>query len=304
MDSSLRMQNTLYKEKYEGAKQSQDSIEVLILGTSHAAYGVHPEAFEFYAYNLANLGQSIYFDKRITLSLIPEMKQLKYVFISIDYHSFAFSSQFDRDYWSYYGNGVKYKDENYFFANLSPTLFGYTPRVAYAMLKNRFTNLWKYGTDIVDFEVQPDVDIFKPAVKGFIAFEGRDTLNFNHDAYVFSSKWYTEVIDNSDEKHEIVEDLEDFIETLLAKGVTPILFTPPTYVEYNTYLNSAYIENNIKTSMEIALKHGIKYWDFHNSDVFSIDDFHDMDHLNRDGALKFSLILNDSIKKMDLQLSK
>ena len=86
MDSSLRMQNTLYKEKYEGAKKIQDSIEVVILGTSRATYGVNPEAFDMHAYNLANLGQSLYFDKRITLSLLPEMAQLKYVFISIDYH--------------------------------------------------------------------------------------------------------------------------------------------------------------------------------------------------------------------------
>ena len=304
MDSSLRMQNTLYKEKYEGAKKAHDSIEIVILGTSRATYGVNPEAFNMYAYNLANLGQSLYFDKRITLSLLSEMPQLKYVFISIDYHSLAFSSQFDRDYWSYYGNGIKYKDADYFWANISPTLFGYTPKVAFAMIKNRCMNLWKYGNEIIDFEVQADVDLYTPAVKGFIAYNGRDTANFNHDAYVTSSTWYTEVIDESNEREEILEDLEDFIEILLAEGVTPILFTPPTYLEYNNYLNSSYIDENIKDSEKMAQKYNIEYWDFHNSDIFSIEDYHDMEHLNKEGSLKFSTMLNDSINKKEMKLNK
>lgn len=302
MDSSLRMQNTLYKEKYEGAKEVQDSIEIIILGTSRATYGVNPEAFGMYAYNLANLGQSLYFDKRITLSLLPEMPQLKYVFISIDYHSLAFSSQFNRDYWSYYGNGIKYKDTKYFWANISPTLFGYTPKVAFSMLKKKLLNYWRYGSEIVDFEVEAGVDIYKPVVNGFIALDGKDTANFHHDAYEVSSTWYTNVIDESNEKDEIVKDLEDFIEILLAEGVTPILFTPPTYLEYNNYLNSSYIEENIKTSKQIAFKHGIEYWDFYDSEMFSFDDYHDMEHLNREGALKFSLMLNDSINKMESKL--
>ena len=304
MDTSLRMQNSLFKEKYEGAKESQDSIEIVILGTSRATYGVNPEAFDLYAYNLANLGQSLYFDKRITLSLLPEMNNLKYAFISIDYHSLAFSSQHNGDFWSYYGNGIKYKDTDYTWANISPTLFGYTPKVAYAMIKNRFVNLWKHGSDIVDFEVHPSVDIYQPAVKGFVALEGRDSLNFNHEAYIVSSKWYTEVIDESDEKKEIVEDLEDFIEILLAEEVTPILFSPPTYIEYNSYLNQSHIEYNIQTSEHIAKKYGIKFWDFHDSKIFSIDDFHDMEHLNTKGALKFSNMLNDSIKKMHFMTTK
>ncbi|MDD2474817.1 MAG: hypothetical protein PHI32_02785 [Dysgonamonadaceae bacterium] len=298
-DYALRMQNTLYKEKYEGAKKAKDSIEVLLLGTSHVTYGVDPQAFDLYAYNLSNLAQSIYFDKRITLSLLPELSNLKYVFISIGYHSFAFSSQFNRDFWSYYGNGVKYEGTNYFFANLSPTLFGYTPKVSYAMLKRKIINRWKYGTEIIDFEVQGGVNLYKQAVKGFIAFEGRDTTNFNPDAYDFLSSTYTEIIDQSDEKEEILNDLEDFIQILQAKDITPILITPPNYKRYVEYLNKSYVNGNVDASNRIAAKYNIKYWNFLDSDRFYIDDFYDMEHLNRKGAIKFSAMLNDSINKIE-----
>lgn len=299
MDTSLRMQNTLYKEKYEGAIKAQDSIEIIILGTSRATYGVNPGAFDLYAYNLANLAQSIYFDKRITLSLMPNMKNLKYVFISADYQSFSFSSQFNRDYWSFYGNGIKYKDTKYTWAKISPTLFGYTPKVAFAMLKKRFLNLWKYGTKIVDIEVHNGVDIYKPVEKGFIAFKGRDTTNFNPEAYHHLANWYTDVVEESNEREEVVKDLEDFIEILIAEGITPILFTPPTYTEFNSYLNQSYVEKNIQTCELITRKYDIKYWNFHDSKIFSKEDFYDMEHLNEKGAMKFSKILNDSINKME-----
>ena len=297
-DFTLRTQNSLYKEKYKGAKDAVDSIEILILGNSRANYGVDPEAFDLYAYNLANLAQSIYFDKRIALSLLPDLPNLKYVFISIDYHSLAFSSQFNRDYWSYYGNGIKYKETNYVFANLSPTLFGYTPKVAYAMMKKRILNYLKHGEEALDFEVQEGVDIYKPVVKGFIAFEGRDTTHFTEEAFDSLTDSYAEIIERSDEKEEIVADLEDFVQILQANKVVPILLTAPTYSGYNEHLNKSYIQSNLEASKHIAERYDIEYWDFQNSDLFNLDDFYDMEHLNRKGALKFSTMLNDSINNM------
>ena len=298
-DFVLRTQNTLYKEKYEGAKKANDSIEILLLGSSQITYGVDPEAFDLYAYNISNLAQSIYFDKRITLSLLPELPNLKYAFISIGYHTFSYSSQFHRDFWSYYGNGIKYEDTDYLSANVSPTLFGYTPKVSYAMLKRKFMNRWKYGKDIIDFEVQSGVDLYTPAVKGFIAYEGSDTANFTPEAFDFLSNHYTEIIDKSNEKEAVLADLEDFIQILQAKGITPILYSPPSYTGYVQYLNKSYIKSNVESSKRLADKYNIEYWDFLDSDRFSIDDFHDMEHLNRKGATKFSEMLNDSIKKME-----
>ena len=58
------------------------------------------------------------------------------------------------------------------------------------------------------------------------------------------------------------------------------------------YLKRANIE------FKIVDKYGIKYWDYINSDRFTIDDFYDMEHLNRKGALKFTTMLNDSINTM------
>lgn len=60
MDIGLRNQDTLYSVKHEGEKVEKDSIQLIILGNSHATYGVDPSGFSVPALNLANVSQSIY----------------------------------------------------------------------------------------------------------------------------------------------------------------------------------------------------------------------------------------------------
>ena len=136
MDFYLENMNSLYKEKAEGLKKDAHEIKILILGNSHATYGVNPDYFTDYAFNIANVGQSIYFDKELTLQNLEKLKNLKYVLISVDYHSLYFSRQRgERNIWSYYGNGIKYPSDNYKKADISPFLFGYDPRVSFSLVK-------------------------------------------------------------------------------------------------------------------------------------------------------------------------
>ena len=51
-------------------KRNKENIEMLIVGNSHAAYGIDANELNFEAHNIAQVSQSIYFDKRITLSII------------------------------------------------------------------------------------------------------------------------------------------------------------------------------------------------------------------------------------------
>lgn len=288
-------QNSLYKEKFEGALLNKDSIEVVILGNSHANYGVDPSAFKSFTYNLANVSQSIYFDKRITLSLLPELKKLKYVFISVDYHNLYFSSQGVRDNWSYYGNGIKYKNTNYFLANLSPSLFGYTWKVSFSLLKKRIGNKLRYGQKAVDFDVEEGVNVTIPIKRGFVSLEKTNEHEFTKEYYRTRNIYFNDIIKSSNEKEEILKDLDDFVQILLAHHVTPIIFTSPTFIEYNKFLDTSVLDGNAKDIFKLCSKYKIEYWDFMNSNVFSKDDFNNVDHLNSKGALKFGRLLNDSL---------
>ena len=69
----VRDSNSLYKEKWEGYTSKADSINVLILGNSHAMNAIDPREFELFTYNMAFGAQPFYFDQAITLKNIDNM---------------------------------------------------------------------------------------------------------------------------------------------------------------------------------------------------------------------------------------
>lgn len=300
-DIWLRNQNTLYKEKYNGLIEQKDSIQLLILGNSHATYGVDPNPFFLYAYNLASPSQSIYFDKRLTLSLLDSLVNLRYVLISIDYHSLYFSSQDYRNVWSYYGNGIKYKKEKYWLAKLSPFLFGYSKSVSIAMIKKRIKNCLKYkNTSIID-HIDAEYDRINPMDKirrGFIGAEGIDENCFNETWYKYRAEYTAKNYFSLNEKEEVMADLNDFIIKLKSHEIVPILFSTPTYSEYNSFLDEKILQQNQRDIQQLCELQNIVYLNYMNDKQFSKNDFNDPDHLNKQGAMKFSELLNQDISAL------
>ncbi len=70
----LRTIDTAYTEKEK--KLYASDPEILILGNSHAAYGIDPNRFSMRAFNAANVAQSLYFDKRIALKHLGQLPHL------------------------------------------------------------------------------------------------------------------------------------------------------------------------------------------------------------------------------------
>jgi hypothetical protein len=290
--------NSLYKEKLNGVHNHKNSIQMLVLGNSHANYGVDPNVFSVYAYNIANVNQSLYFDKRLTLKILPELPNLKYVLINIDYHSLYFSSQGIFDIWSYYGYKIKYKNTSYLLANISPFLFGYTPLAAKAIITRHFYNKWKYKNEkIIDFDVEEGVNLTDSIQKGFISYEKHNPELFNYQLYKSRADFFNSIVTESKEENEVIADLTNFIRTLKSKGITPVIFSCPTYSEYNALLMDSIKNQNNKVIDSICQSLQVRYLDFSNASGFDKIDFYNCDHLNKAGAKKFSTMLNDSIFK-------
>lgn len=295
-DFWLRNINTSYSEKYNGLITAKDSVGVLFLGNSHANYGIDPTVFSnYYAYNLANVNQMLYFDKRITEKAIQEgVENLKYVFISIDYHSLYASGEDQREIWSYYANGVKHEDRNYFLADLSPFFWGYTPKVSYALLKK---SIKLKGLKMVALDVESGVNITDTMKQGFLGYTGQNKNGFTTEKFKNRANYFEEPKDSN--REEIIQDLKDFIATLKEHNINPILFSSPTYSVYNQYLDTNVTNRNMTDLAEISQVYNIQYWDYINSDKFSSDDFYDGDHLNKEGAKKFTKMLSDRLKEYE-----
>ena len=300
MDLYLANMNSLYKEKANGLLEHANEIEILILGNSHATYGVDPSSFSAFAFNIANVGQSIYFDKELTLQNLKKLKNLKYVLISLDYHSLYFSSQKgERNIWSYYGNGIKHPSEDYNKADISPFLFGYDPRVSFSLLKKGILNKWKFRDHdfFIDYDVELGVLLTDTIEKGYVSFSGTDSTFFNTNYYTNKINGFDNLVNSSpSEKKLVLNELDQLISTLQNNGIKPILFSTPTFKEYNTFLDSSIINNNLIDSKNLCKKYNMEFWNYAINHDFIKREFFNPDHLNKKGAERFSKILDSRLK--------
>jgi len=303
MDFYLANMNSLYKEKAEGLTKHAKNIEILILGNSHAARGVDPSSFSTYAFNIANVGQSIYFDKELTIQNLKKLEKLKYVLISLDYHTFYFSNQIgERDMWSYYGNGIKHPSKSYKKANISAFIFGYDPRVSFSLIKKDLLNKWKFRnhSHFLDFDTEIGVLKTDTIIKGFISFSGTKPTIFTQKHYTITINRYNKLINNSNKKEKVLGELDQLITTLQKQGVTPIFFSTPTFHDYNSLLDTKILHKNKSTAEILCKKYKIQFLDYARQHDFTKSEFYNPDHLNKKGAKRFAEILNSRLIILDL----
>jgi hypothetical protein len=297
LDLFLRSLNTLYTEKYDGLMLLKKDIEIIFLGNSHANYSINPLYIRnFKAYNLANVNQKIYFDKRLLKKVINDgVSNLKYVFISVDYHSLYSSSQGTKiDTWSYYANGIKYKNRNYIKENVSPSIWGYTSKVSINLLKKRVLQHLQEESTTINFDVERGINLNDTLTYGFIGFSGQAKNTFNENHYKLRAKGFM-VSTINNEKNEIINDLKDFIIFLKNNKIEPILFSSPTFNDYNKFLDTTTINKNKTDINGICKEFNIQYWRYNEDLRFIKRDFYNADHLNKNGAKKFSSIINSKL---------
>ncbi len=291
-ETYLRTMNTDYEQKINGLETSFKDIEILALGNSHAYNGIDPRQFDLETYNMAASNQSLYFDKRITLKHIDSLQKLKYVLISIDQHSLYFSSQGIRDTWLYYDYDIKYKGKNEFWNDVSHFWLGYTPRIALSIVKDKILN---HYSDPQSKKQSEDV------IKGYMPHYGSDLSSFTPKSVASKAEFFNREVRKSNEREEILIDLDDFLYKLKKRDITPILITLPMYKNIYEYLVKEYLDQNKNDILDITKRHNIEYWDFSNDEKG--DDtslFYNCDHLNEKGAKIFSEKINTKLLELTL----
>jgi hypothetical protein len=290
----LRTMGTSYKIKEQQLLQSHKNIQVLILGNSHAAYGIDPAKFSNPAFNLAQVSQSLYYDRRITEKYIDEMKKLKYVLISIDFHSLYFSDEGYRNMWTYYGYGVNPEWKVPVLPWCSYAI-GYQPKFSIEFLKRFFSG--KYA-NFKALDVETGVDLSRPIRNGFFAY--KDSTDLQESSLKKRAEEFNQIVRHKEERISAIKDLETFITNLQARGITPILVTLPCYGPYRELL-----DKNVQAQNEIDIrylseKYKIGHWDYFALDL-QPDYFFNCDHLNGKGAAYVSSLLNERLlsKKAD-----
>jgi len=286
----LRKMDTSYTIKEEQIVSNGKNVELLILGNSHAAR-LDPRKFSLNAFNLAQVNQSLYFDKRITLKYIDRLKELKYVLISVDFHSLYFSDQGTRNVWAFYGYGINYKNSVPFPEQIS-YLAGYKTKYLLEFMKRSLSG--KYNV-IRGLEVEKEADFSQPIVKGFVPY----TNSFDTSGkYILErAAFFNNIVRVSDEHKEIIADLEDFIIKLKARNIVPVLITMPCYAPFRELLDQKVQKQNRMDIQALSKKYKIPYLDYFTMPL-SPDCYLNCDHVNGKGGVIISDSLNKDLGKL------
>jgi hypothetical protein len=270
-----------YKSKNEYMQRNGADVETIILGSSHAYYGINPEYLDGNAYNLANISQNYRYDYYLLSHYADKYKQLKTVIVPVSYFSF-FRKPFEEGndealhhVMSYHiymdcpydDSNPKYKWEFSHFSIFRGKI------MAWARNSVRNCSSLGWGMDYALALKQNKMDI--------------GGVKRAHDHTVYDWTYLPENLSN----------LTNILEFCKARSVKVVLITTPTYRTYYDNLDPNQLNKMYSLIDSLKQQYRFDYKDYLKDSRFVLDDFwEDCDHLSDVGATKFTKILNEDIR--------
>jgi hypothetical protein len=281
-----------YRNKRASLERQLDSVEVLVLGSSHAYYGVDPNCLSLRTYNLAYVFQSPYYDTRLVLKYLDRMPRLRLVLMDVNYislwYELADTKESWRDYFYYHFWGIRYRN----LARFDPMM------VSYVALYT-----WKATLGYAKRNFSPTCDPlpygFAPACcpNGF----GNDPTDTTTRPELVRNRWGSVRVQCLDSMikashlSENIADLDTMLQELERRHIRVAFVTLPVHECFSRCLSPTI---NLRTEQiidSLCVKYGCRRADYRSDGRFVAGDFRDGDHLNFRGAEKFSRILNQDV---------
>lgn len=270
-----------YTIKNEQVKKTYEDAEVLILGNSHAFYGLNPDYFAKTAFNLSNVSQGLFIDELLLDKHLTNFKQLKYIVLTIDYFTL---SQDD--------NLAEEPGRKYFYESLMDIETGLIsdfdikkyslalavhPQITIHSLKQYYKNgtLQECNSQgwAAKHGVGPDN---RPEMGKIIAAKHEDgSLRFDHN----------------------VGRLKRVIKICAQRDIEVVLVTMPVTTHYADNVDKSKLRKIFSACAEMESEfQSVKYINLFSDKRFNNNDFYDIDHLNTGGAKKCSEIISSVTK--------
>ncbi len=285
LEWQVRTQENSYSLKMHNFHEKKSGIEHLILGNSHAYYGLNPAYFSGNTFNLANLSQSLDIDELLLNKNLADMNQLKTVILPISTFSFDFTLSDSEESWRRY-DYLFYSDLNKTDLSISSfDLRNWSLVLAKGFKSNMdiLLSLWKKGSLVNCSEkgwannykgsaLSKDTILVKNTAERHKAFQGHEFENKNH--------------------------LLKIIENLQNRGVRLILIHLPVSRSYFDYVDKESYSITQAYLQGVTSKYPhVEYVDWMQKVGFDTNLFYDPDHLNQVGAKKVSKLLDDYLKQ-------
>lgn len=276
-----------YALKASYLEKNSSEIETLILGSSHAYYGLNPNYFESKTFNASHISQSLDYDLEILKRFESKFKNLKDIIIPISYFSLYFNIEDGDEYWRIKNYNLYYNIKKSSSITNYSAILGNEMKVSlnriysYYFLKKSEINCsnlgWGFGYNSNNA---------KNLLETGIAAAKRHTKD---DLYSVENKLILK---------ENTEILNKILEWSKKRNINVILFTPPAFNTYRNHLNSKQLKITTEKTNSICNKfNNCIYLNMINNPNFTAIDFYDADHLANIGAKKLSKKINHIIEQ-------
>jgi hypothetical protein len=263
-----------YKTKDSFMRNHGSEVETLILGSSHAYFGITPEFMDDHTFNLANSSQNYEYDYYLFSQYSPQCKNLRRLILAISYFSFFSKPYEETDAWDrvinyniYMGLKRDMLEPKYHFELFNPVVFvGKIKAALHHNVRNCDSRGW--GTDYTA--------------------QSRMTDRFENIG-IEAAKRHT--MNTWEYRERNLGYVVRMIEYCKEHDCQVIFVTTPCHQTYADHLNKSQYNEMIRLTHNLSTKYDIPYLNYFDDSRFDENDFWDADHLDNVGAEKFSKIL-------------
>ncbi|GAA4470154.1 hypothetical protein GCM10023093_30830 [Nemorincola caseinilytica] len=259
------------------------TIEILILGDSHAQDAIDPAALGNPAATLALGGQPLHVDQLLLLRVIGKLPRLRTVVIEVSPHRFYYDLQ--PDSWN---------------TNMYHALYGIDYMSPGAALAHH---------SLVAADTRQCLMLFfhsfaghgLPASISRLGFMWVDTgTRFSHLHYdtarIDTSFHMKHTFRAADGPAINLQRLQGIIELCQGRGVNIVLVCAPVYRTYLRQLPPSARARVSRALSDMAAKYHLRYIDHLTDTTYAVHHFRDDDHLNATGAARFTAMLREEME--------
>jgi hypothetical protein len=283
MEAGMRRYPDTNQRKRQAWERASDSTRVLILGSSHAQFGLRPDALGVPAFNLAGFSQTFRYDSALLAMSIARMPRLRTVILSVSYFSFQEELGPKVEPWRCWS----YREA--WGIPVPSTLSRYEPsRWSRAL---RLGN-WRTAMQAVKgFPPMPDLVPIGP--------DGWGEALEPHPIRPQDSSWAKERIRgwntsmDSTRRSAQVRRLGQILSMARSKGVKAVLVALPVLEPLRRREDPSVRRENRKWIDSLAAAHAAIALDFEADPSFGDGDFVDMDHLGPEAATRLTRMVQE-----------
>lgn len=274
--------SSAFGKKHAFITKNKGNIEVLVLGTSHGQEGINPQYFDATCANMAFSGQDLKLDSLLLERYIKDLPRLKYVILEMSYHSLEqrHSKKYHRNtlYLRYHGID---NFGDYLSTDIRKfSIFFSAPQI-YAKYLLPFNSI-QYNEYGFQTEIIQSDKFYKLNFDTLKIHASRNNKFVNRHNYIDLQKHQKSTI-----------TVQGMIDLCIENNVAPVILLPPVYKTYYDQMvpekkkrRDTFLDNLITEYANIILI------DYENSQLFTVRDFKNEDHLNISGAKKLTEKIN------------